>query len=201
MMPRKPVRLRTDVGNPRERAVFLDRDGVLNEVVGAGDRAVSPSSSSELTVVPGARSVLAPLRQLGWLLVVVTNQPDVARGLLTLAEAVAMTEAVVEAVGVDDAFLCVHDRGDECACRKPKAGLIRAAADVWGIDTARSWLFGDRWVDVGAAAAAGARSILLERPYSWDASGGVGAPPDLRPDHVVETLADAVAILLEEDGA
>jgi D-glycero-D-manno-heptose 1,7-bisphosphate phosphatase len=196
-----PLRLRPHKGARRHasHAVFLDRDGVLNEVAGDGATARSPGSAADVVVVDDAATAVAELRAAGWLAIVVTNQPDVARGRLSRDEAVAITSRVVDEVGVDDAFVCLHDGPDACECRKPKPGLLVAAADAWGIDLHRSWLVGDRWVDLAAAAAAGVRSVLVERPYSWEPAGGHDAPEGVRADATVRTLTDAVAGILASD--
>ena len=145
----------------------------------------------------GAAEAARRLRAAGLLLVVVTNQPDVARGSLTAWDAVAITRAVVDSLAIDDAYVCMHDGPDECGCRKPKSGLLTAAAGDWGISLADSWLVGDRWVDVAAGRAAGVRTVLLARPYSQDPSGGASPPSGLAPEIVVTTLADAVTAILE----
>jgi D-glycero-D-manno-heptose 1,7-bisphosphate phosphatase len=193
-----PLRLRTGsspAGRPSP-AVFLDRDGVLNDVAGAGRVALSPRSVADVRIIPGASDAVARLRAAGFLLVVVTNQPDVARGDLSRDDAMAITAAVVDALGLDDAFVCPHDGPDDCDCRKPRPGLLTAASEAWNLDLDRSWLVGDRWVDVAAAAAAGVCAVLLERDYSMHASGGVTPPATVRPDIVSATLDDAVTAIL-----
>jgi D-glycero-D-manno-heptose 1,7-bisphosphate phosphatase len=193
-----PVQLRPrSTPPPGASAVFLDRDGVLNDVMGDGRTASSPRSVGELRIADAAPDAVAALRAAGYRLIVVTNQPDVARGNLPLADALAMTGSVVDALGLDDAFVCPHDSGDGCGCRKPKPGLLSAASAAWEIDLATSWLIGDRWVDIAAANAAGVRSVLLRRAYSMDPAGGVAA--DLAasiPDHTGDTLAAAVGAVL-----
>ncbi len=193
-----PRRLRPGASAPGRgpAAVFLDRDGVLNDVTGDGSEAQSPRSIAGVRIADGAPAAADRLRTAGFVLIVVTNQPDVARGLLGEDDTLAMTGAVVEALDLDDAYVCVHDGPDDCGCRKPLPGLVTTAADDWGISLADSWLVGDRWVDVGAGEAAGVRTVLLERTYSMDASGGREAPI-VHPDAVVSTLADAVAIIVE----
>jgi D-glycero-D-manno-heptose 1,7-bisphosphate phosphatase len=176
--------------------VFLDRDGVLNDVAGDGRVALSPRSIDEVRIAAGADAAVARLRAAGFVLVVVTNQPDVARGTLAESEAIAITASVVDALELDDAFVCTHDGPDGCGCRKPRPGLLTAARDAWALDLDRSWLIGDRWVDVGAAAAAGVRAVLLERDYSMDAAGGVAPPAATRPDLVRATLDNAVTAIL-----
>lgn len=180
----------------RDQAVFLDRDGILNEMVVDGAAARPPRSTHEVRITAEARAGVQRLQARGHLLLVVTNQPDVRRGSLALADAMEVTSAVVDSLGLDDAYLCPHDQRDGCECRKPRAGMLVRAREDWAIDLTRAWLIGDRWVDVAAGIAAGARTLLLEGPDSWAPSGGVDAPPDLHPDRVFPTLRKCVDHLL-----
>ena len=135
---------------------------------------------------------MARLHEMGLPLIVVTNQPDVARGLMTAEVAEALTRSTMEQLQLDDAYVCPHDGPDRCSCRKPGPGMLLAARRDWALDLGSSWLVGDRWVDIGAAQAAGVRSVLLESPYSWDPSGGVAPPPGLEPTLVAADLTAAV---------
>jgi D-glycero-D-manno-heptose 1,7-bisphosphate phosphatase len=158
-----------------------------------------PTSLDEVRFVEGAHDLTGALRDAGYLLVVVTNQPDVARGTMAQRDAVEITELVRSELGLDDGYLCPHDNDDGCDCRKPRPGMLRRAAVDWNVDLDRSWLIGDRWVDIGAAAAAGVRSLLVEAPYSWAASGGVLPPEDLVPEASFPGLAGCVGYLLATD--
>jgi D-glycero-D-manno-heptose 1,7-bisphosphate phosphatase len=129
-------------------------------------------------------------------LLVVTNQPDVARGTTSRDAAMAITEHVVMSLGLEDGYLCLHDRPDGCNCRKPEPGMLVAAARDWNVTLETSWLIGDRWVDIAAAHAAGVRSVLLDRPYSWSASGGIGPRADLSAGIRGATLSECVDRLL-----
>ncbi|HEU5001821.1 MAG TPA: HAD-IIIA family hydrolase [Actinomycetota bacterium] len=157
-------------------AVFLDRDGVLNEVCFHGGVASTPRSAEDLVIDQSTAYQLGRLRESGFALIVVSNQPDVARGGLLPQDLAAINEALREALPVDAIYVCPHDRSDGCGCRKPKPGLIHQAAAEWGIDLSRSWLIGDRWVDLAAAEAAGVAGVLLECAWSW-APTSEGAPP------------------------
>jgi D-glycero-D-manno-heptose 1,7-bisphosphate phosphatase len=158
-------------------AVFLDRDGVLNEVRMEGATASTPRTVAELEILPTAKADLGRLREAGYVLLVVSNQPDVARGDLSLDAVEEINQALRTALPIDAVYVCPHDTRDGCACRKPKPGLIRAGAREWGVDLAGSWLIGDRWVDLAAAEAAGIDGLLVERPWSWDATS-IGGPPE-----------------------
>ena len=169
--------LHEHMGDTGRAAVFLDRDGVLNEVRMEGATASTPRTVAELQILPTAKADLRRLREAGYVLLVVSNQPDVARGDLSLDAVEEINRALRTALLIDAVYVCPHDTRDGCACRKPKPGLIRAGAREWGVDLARSWLIGDRWVDLAAAEAAGIDGLLVERPWSWDATS-IGGPPE-----------------------
>jgi D-glycero-D-manno-heptose 1,7-bisphosphate phosphatase len=172
------------------RAVFLDRDGVLNAAVARGGRPHPPASAAELVVLPGVPEALARLRAAGFLLVVCTNQPDVARGAATLASVEAIHARLRAALPLDDVRCCLHDDADGCACRKPAPGLLLAAARDWGVDLARSYMVGDRWRDVAAGAAAGCRTVFVDL-------GWAERRPD-RCDARVASLPEAADWILTE---
>jgi D-glycero-D-manno-heptose 1,7-bisphosphate phosphatase len=108
----------------------------------------------------------------------------------------AITQAVVDPLALDDAYVCVHDGTDGCPCRKPRPGLLTAAVADWGIALGESWLIGDRWVDVVAGRDAGVRTVLLRSAHSDDPSGGVPPPAGLEPDLEVVTLDAAVSAIV-----
>jgi D-glycero-D-manno-heptose 1,7-bisphosphate phosphatase len=171
----------------RRRAVFLDRDGVLNEPVDRGGVSRSPAALDEFRLTPGASAALDPLRD-SFLLVVVSNQPEIARGSITSAAVDAMHDLLRRELRVDAAYYCPHDNADGCDCRKPAPGLLRRAADDLQIDLAGSWMIGDRWVDVAAAVAAGVRPVLLDHPRSW-ATTSAGTPGSELRERVVASSA------------
>jgi D-glycero-D-manno-heptose 1,7-bisphosphate phosphatase len=143
------------------RAVFLDRDGVLNHGVSRGGTPWAPRTLDELEILPGVSEALASLRAAGFLLIVVTNQPDVPRGTATRAGVEAIHAHMRATLPLDDIRVCYHDDSDNCDCRKPAPGLLLAAAAEHGIDVRRSFMVGDRWRDIGAARAAGCTAILV----------------------------------------
>lgn len=157
-------------------AVFLDRDGVLNESVSVDGLLVAPRTLAELRLVRNAADSVAKLRAHGFVTVIVTNQPDVARGELPRAIADAINAAVLERVGADGLYACFHGGDEHCECRKPAPGMLLQAADELDLDLGASWLIGDRWVDMAAAAAAGVRAALVEHVGSWEPTSA-GAPP------------------------
>ena len=152
------------------RAVFLDRDGVLVETLVRDNQAFAPVSLDEFRLERDAGVQVARLAQAGLLPIVVTNQPEVARGIISPAVLEEMHERLRKAIPVEDIFVCAHDGPDGCDCRKPRPGMLQAAAAKWGIDLARSFMVGDRWSDVAAGHAVGCYTVLIERSYSGPAS-------------------------------
>jgi D-glycero-D-manno-heptose 1,7-bisphosphate phosphatase len=147
------------------RAVFLDRDGVLNRVLLRNGKPHPPRSIKEMTIPQGVGPALARLRGAGFLLIVLTNQPDIARGSLTWADLDAMHEHMSRLLPLDAFRVCDHDDSSGCPCRKPKPGLIIRAANDFGIDRTTSFMVGDRWRDVDAGSAAGCRTVLIDMGY------------------------------------
>jgi len=171
------------------RAVFLDRDGTLNRAVIRDGKPYPPPTPAELEIFPDAPEALAALKAAGFLLIVVTNQPDVARGSRSREEIEALNAAVREKLPLDDVFTCYHDDPDHCGCRKPLPGLLLQAAAKHGIDLGASFMVGDLWRDVEAGRRAGCRTVYLDRGYGW---GGPARPAD----HTAESLREAAAWIL-----
>jgi D-glycero-D-manno-heptose 1,7-bisphosphate phosphatase len=148
------------------RAVFLDRDGVLVETEVRDGAAYAVTTLAEFRVVPDAAEQVARLRAAGLVCIVFTNQPEVARGTIAPEVLAAMHNVLRAAVPLDDVYVCPHDEGDGCACRKPRPGMLHDAAARWDVSLADSFVIGDRWRDVDAGRAAGCYAVLLEREYS-----------------------------------
>ena len=180
------------------RAVLLDRDGVLDVPVVADGRERPPWSLEELVVVSEARAALERLHAAGWVLVVVTNQPDVGRGQLPREVADAINDRVRAELPLDAVYACFHGGDEVCACRKPAPGMLLDAARDLGLDLGASWLVGDRWVDIAAGRAAGVRTVLVQRPASWAPSSAGFPPPDVVPDAVVAGIQEAAATILAD---
>ncbi len=178
-------------------AVFLDRDGVLNEPWIDGDVARGPQTLDQLVIVPGARAELQLLRSVGFALVAITNQPDVATGTVSLEAAMEMNSYLADQLGLDAVYMCPHNNAGGCPCRKPKPGMLLSAAEDVGLDLPRSWLIGDRWVDILAGEAAGVRPLLVERDYSWRSTSAGAPPPGLRPLHRAAGLPGCVHFIME----
>jgi D-glycero-D-manno-heptose 1,7-bisphosphate phosphatase len=170
------------------KAVFLDRDGVLNAVVVRGGKPYSPDTVGEMVIPSDAAEALGRLRAGGFRLVMVTNQPDVVRGRITHETVDAMNGHIQKTLSIDAVEVCLHDDADGCDCRKPKPGMLLRAAARDGIDLRQSFMVGDRWRDIEAGRAAGCRTILIGDGY---AEGLRGAP-----DHVAVNLSDAANWIL-----
>jgi D-glycero-D-manno-heptose 1,7-bisphosphate phosphatase len=164
-----------------KRAVFLDRDGVINQAVVRDGKPYPPSGVGELRIVDGAAEAVRDLKQTGFLLIVVTNQPDIARGTQNRAAVDAIHQALREALPLDDFFVCPHDDADRCGCRKPLPGLLLSAADKYDIDLSRSFMVGDRWRDVYAGMRAGCETVWIDYGYREKASA---AKPSVTVDSI-----------------
>ncbi len=172
----------------RQRAIFLDRDGVLNRSLLRDGKAYAPRQLSEFRLLPGAARAVAQLKKAGYLTVVVTNQPDVGHGLMSRRTLAAMHAQLKRAVPVDAIMACPHRQDAGCRCRKPKPGLINRAIRRFRIDPARSFMIGDRWSDVVAGRAAGLYTIFISRGYA--------EPLKERPDLTVRSLPQATRHIL-----
>jgi D-sedoheptulose 7-phosphate isomerase len=149
----------------QRRAVFLDRDGVINRPVIRDGKPSPPSCLEELELLPEVAKSLLDLKAQGFALFVVTNQPDVARGTQTREGVEAIHRSLSSSLPIDDIFVCYHDDADDCACRKPRPGLLLEAQRKHNIDLSHSFLVGDRWRDIDAGHAAGCKTILIDYGY------------------------------------
>ena len=150
---------------PAKPAIFLDRDGVLNEAILRDGRPYPPFDLSELVITNGARAALKELKREGFLLIVVTNQPDVARGKTNRANVAKINAQLAAILPLDAIEVCKHDDNEQCDCLKPKPGLILRAREKLGADLATSFMVGDRWRDIEAGRRAGCRTILIGDGY------------------------------------
>lgn len=175
---------------PLRRAVFLDRDGVINRAIVRDGKPYPPSSLASLEILPGVSDAMEALHEAGWLLIVVTNQPDVARGISTLADVEAINLYLRRCLPIHEFRTCYHDRRDGCTCRKPRPGALLASAHANGIDLPASYMVGDRWRDTEAGERAGCKTIFIDYGYA-----------EKRPEnfnHIVGSLMEAAQIILGE---
>lgn len=168
----------------RVRAVFLDRDGVLNDALIRQGKPYPPATLEEFTIAAGAADCMERLKRLGLFLIVVTNQPDVGRGTQSAAIVEQMHARLRESLPLDDILVCYHGDDANCACRKPRPGLLLEAQQRYSMDLSRSFLIGDRWRDIDAGNEAGCTTILIDRQYREQ-------PPRREPDARVPTLPAA----------
>jgi len=172
-------------------AVFVDRDGVLNETLIKEGRPYPPMSGSDLKFLPGVRERLAQLKHLDMLVVCVTNQPDVARQSTTRATVDAINARIKAEMPLDELLVCYHDDRDQCNCRKPRPGLLLEAAGRLGIDLRRSYMIGDRWKDIACGAAAGCTTVFVDYGYTETYRGPA-------PSHTSSTAVEALDYVISQ---
>jgi D-glycero-D-manno-heptose 1,7-bisphosphate phosphatase len=169
-------------------AVFLDRDGVINANVLRDGKPVAPTRLDEFRLLPGVEDAVSRLKKASYMVIICTNQPDVATGRTARTTLDAMHALVREKLQVDDIKACLHTDSDGCDCRKPKPGMLLAAAHEHNIDLTASYMVGDRWRDVTAGHAAGCRTIFVDHGYKQEEPN--------EPDFAVASLPEAVDIIL-----
>ena len=148
------------------RAVFFDRDGVLNKLVLRDGNYYSPRNINNFKLYSDAEKAIHAIQERGYLAIIVSNQPDIARGYLKKSVLDEMTKLLFDKLSVDDVFYCMHDDPDVEECRKPAPGLIIKAQKKWDIDFNQSLMVGDTEKDLGAAKNAGVKFILISRSYN-----------------------------------
>ncbi len=174
------------------RVVFLDRDGVINREIFRDGQAQAPWTVAEVEILPGVPDALDRLRRAGFLLIVVTNQPDVVRGGTSRHEIEAIHARLRQTLPLDDIRVCYHDDADGCACRKPSPGMLYAAAVERDIALAGSYMVGDRWRDIGAGQRAGCKTILVHSDRC--------EPTTIDPDVRMGDLAEAATWIVAHTG-
>jgi D-glycero-D-manno-heptose 1,7-bisphosphate phosphatase len=179
-----------DANRTGRRAVFLDRDGVINRALERDGLPYPPPSLSEFEILPEVPAACAKLKAAGFLLVVVTNQPDVGRGTLKKEIVEAIHAEMCRRLPIDRVEVCYHpgQGRSDCDCRKPKAGMLLRAAKELGIDLVQSWMAGDRWRDIDCGHAAGCRTIFIDRGYAEELRQ--------KPDFSAGNLAEVADIIL-----
>lgn len=176
-------------------AVFLDRDGVINECKVIDGKPFPPSSLDEFILLSGVNEACRKLKQAGFVLVVTTNQPDVGRGTLKQEVVEQVHAHMCAQLPIDRVEVCYHPgrSESECDCRKPKPGMLLRATRELDINVRASWMVGDRWRDIDCGHAAGCRTILVD--YNYDEP--LKQPPDFR----VRSLLEAADLILRETRA
>ena len=169
----------------KRRAIFLDRDGVLNHAVVKNGKPYPPATVEEVSIPDDALSALTFLKEAGYLLIGATNQPDVARGTTPKETIEAINAKLMGMLPLEDIRVCYHDDCDNCVCRKPLPGLMTQAALDYNVDLTQSIMIGDRWKDVEAGQRAGCKTIWLRYEYQEK-------EPDQAPDLIASSLTEAV---------
>jgi histidinol-phosphate phosphatase family protein len=192
-----------------KKAVFLDRDGVINPTVGfnGSGGTESPLCPEDFRIFPWVAEAVKLLNRLGFRIFVVTNQPTVAKGKIDSQDLDEMHFRLIREVGknggcIDKIYVCIHHPDPqqvkvpellvECDCRKPKPGMLFQAANEFGIDLQKSWMIGDTWKDIEAGQAAGCRTILVRNEI--DNRG-----KKINPNFIAENLLEAVKIIRTEE--
>ena len=148
------------------KAVFLDRDGVINRAVVRNRKPYPPDTLQDLEILPDVPEALNLLKESGFLLIVVTNQPDVGRGIQKKETVEEMHLFLKEQLPLDDIYVCWHGQDGECDCRKPLSGMLIQASEKYSVDFQQSYLIGDRWKDIEAGKTAGCKTIFLDYHYN-----------------------------------
>lgn len=180
------------MGGLKKRAVFLDRDGVLVVPEFRNGRSYAPTTLEGFHLYPNIEQSLLALKQAGFAIVVVTNQPDVGRGIISENILSSMHGLMCSALPIDDIRVCRHAREDACSCRKPKAGMLIDAARAGGFSLSESFMVGDRTSDIAAGKEAGCRTIFVDLAYE----------SELKPDYAdwsVSSLQEAAQVILAEN--
>lgn len=174
-----------------QRAVFLDRDGVINCAVIKNGKPYPPPTLDDLIVPEGVEGALRALKAVGFLLIGISNQPDVARGTTRRAAVEAINSALLDRLPIEEILVCYHDDRDGCDCRKPLPGLFIQAASRYNINLSSSFMIGDRWKDIDAGQRAGCTTVWID--YNYDEPA-----PSSPPAFITGSLQEAVAWILDQ---
>lgn len=172
------------------KAVFLDRDGIVNRAIVRDGKPFPPATSEELEIPSGTFTSLLKLANVGYVLIGITNQPDVARGSQSRQTVESFNTFLLSKLPIREIFVCYHDDMDNCDCRKPKPGLILQATKKYSLDLSQSWMIGDRWKDIAAGQAIGLKTIFVDYHYAETYKG-------LPADFTVEDTSFLADIILK----
>ena len=168
-----------------QKAVFFDRDGVINHLVKRDRSYYSPQKFEDFKIVNDAKEVVNHVHEMGYLAIIISNQPDISRGKLAQSELDKMTDMLFKELNIDDVFYCIHDDDNDTGCRKPAPGLFYTAQKKDNIDLNKSFMIGDTWKDVEAAKNAGISMILIRKDYN----------KELVVENDVQNLSEAVSLI------
>ena len=173
------------------KAVFLDRDGVINKIFIKDNLPSSPPTFELLEILPGVEESILRLKKLNFACLVVTNQPDVGRNLISKNTLEKMHNKLKKKIHIDEIYVCTHIKDQNCFCRKPNPGMILDAAKKYQIDLKKSFLIGDRASDIEAGQEANCRSIFLDKK-------NYEKPPN-KQEATFNNLTEATDYILEQD--
>lgn len=145
----------------KRKAIFMDRDGVINRLIMKDGVGRAPYTLDDFDIFPGVEEACLKSKESQFLNIVVTNQPDVSRGWVSLGSVELINNRVRELLSIDDIKICFHTNSDRCTCRKPMPGMLLEAAEQWNIDLHQSFMIGDRYSDIAAGVAAGCKTVLV----------------------------------------
>ena len=171
------------------KTVFLDRDGVINIPKIIDAKPYAPRKFDEFVLYDEIKNLLTYLRAKEFLIVVITNQPDIGNHLVDLKEVEKMHTFLRKLLPVTEVIVCPHSQKDGCECRKPKPGMIEMAVKKYDVDVHQSWLIGDRWSDILAGEIIGLRTIFIDRHYSENLG------QNIFPDYKIEELRQIYKII------
>ena len=172
------------------RAVFLDRDGVINKAHMVDGKPYPPRNLDELELIPGVEHAILQLRDHDYFCIVITNQPDVARGKASRETVESINQFLIQNLAIHEIISCYHDGHENCDCRKPKPGSLLKAALKYNIDLSKSFMVGDRWRDIEAGENAGCKTFFIDYQYN--------EKQPQNPTYKVASLTDVVNIILNE---
>ena len=171
------------------KAIFWDRDGTINKMVMREELPGSPRDFNEFKLVDGIAELMLVSKSRGYLNIIVTNQPDIARGKLKPLELHLMHRYILDTLPVDDLLVCPHDNEDNCSCRKPEPGMILDAVSLYNIDIDKSFVIGDSWRDMDMANRVRCRSVLISAWYNESVMGS----------YIVSSIDEISDIIVEEE--
>ena len=173
------------------KAVFLDRDGVINRATVMNGKPYSPVGLNNLEILNGVKESITAMQNANWIVIVVTNQPDVARNKISKDDVEKINDYLKSTLLFNEIYTCYHDNNDFCDCRKPKPGMLLTASKKNNISLKNSYMIGDRWTDIEAGNRAGCTTIFVDYNYK-----------EKRPfnyKYKVKSLKEATDIILKNE--
>ena len=152
-----------------KKAIFLDRDGVINEPIfrdGNINKPIAPWEIDEFKLFDNIINPLNIIKKMGYHIFIVTNQPDISKGILKISTIKKMNNIIMSKLPIDEIMFCPHLDSHRCVCRKPKPGMVNILAKKWEISLSDSFFIGDNWKDIECGKGAGCTTILLDKYYN-----------------------------------